>query len=357
MVTAPLNFLVSHHDICNTADRLAYEGFIPFGLVTDIAYLRIYSMLNVDAKLDRPSPYHDTLYSLMDMVNAEAIETNNPIEFAINILKLISPKVNLRKMEASRFTNQPVLIDIENKQLNYKVDISSINPEHLELLGIDDSSPVNEIKLSEETLDILKFYNGMKRVSGELFPERVSQVSKLSRISDLHKVRRYRFALPSFISDVVLKKPYIRESKTVMKQNNSVVVMVDVSWSTSNNPKYYSIVKAVLLSLLDSFVDGISEITILEFNNKPVKEVVLNTKDELKGYINYKFVPVLGPKGWKNMYNHIRKYNGESVIFITDGLEDVTDFPTNIRLYVISTNHNKHLNGLCVNSGGKFVLV
>jgi len=357
MVKAPHNFIVTAYDIMRSAERMGYEGYIPISIVSDMAYLRIYKMLNAYGATGRPSPYTETLIELMDMVNADSVETNNPIEFAINVLKLISPKVNLRSAEYCRLSGNPILIDMESRQMNYKDDISTINPEHLELLGIDASIPANELVLTDELLDIIKFYNGMKHVAGELFPTRVSQVSRLSKLSDIHKIRKYRFALPSFKTDIALKKPFIRESKVIMNQNNSVVVMVDVSWSTSTNPKYFSIVKAVLLSLLDSFIDDVTEVTILEFNNMPVKEIVLNTRQDLKEYVNYKFSPVLSAKGWKNVYNHIKKYDSNSVIFITDGLESIVNFPSNIRLFAVSTNRNKELDELCVNSGGKMVLV
>lgn len=357
MVKAPHNFHVSHYDIIRSAERMGYDGYIPLNIVVDIAYLRMYTMLNASGVIDRPSPYTNTLQSLLTMVNVNAIETDDPIEFAINVLKLISPKVNLRHAEYNRYSGDAILIDINSSQVNYKEDIALVNPEHLELLGVDTSVPANELILSDEVLDIIKFYNGMKRVTGELFPVRVTQVSRISRLSDIHKIRKYRFALPSFKTDLALKKPFIRESKTVMNQNNSVVVMVDISWSTSNNPRYFSIVKAVLLSLLDSFVDGVTEVTILEFHNIPSKEVVITTREDLKEYVNYKFTSIVSARGWKNVYNHIRKYDGDSIIFITDGLERIANFPPNIKLYGVSTNRNEQLHDLCVNSGGKLVLV
>jgi hypothetical protein len=357
MVKAPHNFHVSHYDIIHSAERMGYDGYIPLNVVVDIAYMRMYAMLHVEGVIDRPSPYTTTLQELLALVNADAIETNDPIEFAVNVFKLISPRVNLRHAEYNRYSGDTILIDIKCNQVNYKEDIALVSPEHLELLGVDTTVPANEVVLSDEVLDIIRFYNGMKHVTGELFPTRVTQVARISRLSDIHKIRKYRFALPSFKTDIALKKPFIRESKVVMNQNNSVVIMVDISWSTSNNPRYYSIVKAVLLSLLDTFVDGVTEVTVLEFHNMPSKEVVLTTREELKAYVNYKFTPVVSARGWKGVYNHIKKYDGDSVIFITDGLEDISNFPPNIKLYGVSTNRNKRLHDLCVNSGGKLVLV
>jgi len=357
MVKTPHNFIVSEYDIIRSAERMGYSGYLPIPIIIDIAYLRIYKILNINYVIERSSPYTNTLIELLDLVNSDVIETSDPIDFAINILKLISPKLDLRKAEASRLSGASIFVDIDSRQVNYKDDLTTINPAHLELLGIDIDVPTNELILSDEILDIIRFYNGMKHISGELFSERVSQVSVISRLSDIHKIRKYRFSLPSFKSDLALKKPFIRESKEVMNQNNSVVVMVDVSWSTSTNARYFSIVKAVLLSLLDSFIDGITEITVLEFNNMPVKEVVLRTSSDLKEYVNHKFTPILSAKGWNNVYNHIKKYNGDSIIFITDGLESIVNFPANIRLFAVSTNRNKELSELCINSGGKLVLV
>lgn len=359
MIPIPNNFTVSNGDIITTADRLGYDRYLPLDVIRDFAYLRIHSILGTNLTILRPNSYTSGLLELMDMINSDAIETNNSVEFAVNVLKLISPRVNLRELESSRVTKMPILIDYEFKQMNYRDDISLINPEYMELLGVDTSQPTNEIVLSEEVQDIIHFYNGITKISGELHPQTISYICPLTNLRQVGKVRKYRFGLPSFITDLALKKLFVRDSEVVMTQNNNAVVLIDVSWSTTINPKYFSIVKAVLLTLLDTFVDGVTSITILEFHSAPSRELVLSTKEEVKQYINHKPTPVIGPSGWKNVCQYIKKFRfrDESIILITDGKLNVSWIPDGLKLYAVSTGNNTSLGATCINSGGKLVLV
>ena len=359
MITAPLHFDILDDDIKDVAFRLGYNGYLPIGIIRDIAYLFMSNILMIDVKAQLISNYNKTLISLMDMIESNKVETSNPIVFAINILKLISPKVNLRVMESARKSDSIYIsIDKNDNQKNYNVDLSLLSNETKELLGIDVNEPTNEVELSDDTLSIIQYYNGMKKIPGDLLETTVPQVSKISKLSDFHKSRKYKLALPSFITDLALKKLLIRTSEVVLSQNNKVTVLVDVSWSTSKNPKYFSIVKGVLLALLDSFVDGVSEITVMEFHYIPSRELVITSKEVLKEYINYKPSPIVGPPvSWKSMCHHLQKFDGQSVIFITDGQETITSFPSNIRLFCVSTGSNKQLEAMSINSGGKLVLV
>lgn len=359
MIPAPLNFRILDGDITDSAFRLGYHGYLPIDVIRDISHLFIMRMLNMDLGWLYALEYNRVLIELLDMVESDKVETCNPIEFAVNILKLISPKVNLRLLNIAR-SNGSILIPIDenNSQQNYNVDLSLLSVETKELLGVDTNIPVNEIVLSDDVLDVIQYYNGMKKVPGDLLETVKPQVSKISKLSDFHKSRKYRLALPSFITDLALKKLLIKTSEVILSQNNKVTVLVDVSWSTTKNPKYFLIVKGVLLALLDSFIDGVSEITIMEFHNTPSRELVITTKDMLKEYINYKPSPIVGPPvNWRSMYHHIHKFDGQSVIFITDGRETITTFPSNIKLFCVSTGDNKLLETMCINTGGKLVLV
>jgi len=348
---------VSDFEIDVVAERVGYQGYIPYPIVRDLMAIRVGHLIHEETIDVRPTSYSTTLISLYNMFSDEVVRKLDLIEFAVNLLKLVSPRVNLRDLERVGSSQAPVMLDTTDSQVNYRDDLSSINKEYLEFLGVDTSVPVNEIVLSPEVYDVIHFYNGLKQISGELYPTKKVSRSKMSKVSDAHKVRKYRFAMPSFLSDIALKKLTIKTIETETKQNNSVVVMVDVSWSTTVHPTYFSMVKAVMFSLMDSFVDNMTSVEVLEFFNAPSRELTINTKEELLGYIGHKVKPVLGSTGWAGMGRYMGKYSGKTIILITDGDLSITHVPADIKLYIVSSSYNPKLAAVSFNSGGKFVIV
>lgn len=350
---------VEDYEIASMAQRLGYSKYLPFQVVRDLMALRGYQMMNDDKIEDLwPTPYSSILVSLYSMFDQLVVKGSDILEFAVNILKMLSPYVNLRELEKSLTTQEPVTIDMTCKQVNYKDDLSEVNPEYLSLLEVEiGDTPINEIVLHPDVYEVIHFYNGMKQISGSLFPITVPTRNKMTKVADVHKVRRYRFALPSFLTDIALKKPTIKAVEIETKQNNNVVVMIDVSWSTTTSSSYNSMVKAVLLTLLDSFVDNETTIDVLEFFNSPSRELTITTKEDLIKYINYKPTPRLGSSGWSSMGKYMKKYDGQSVILITDGELVTGPISGNPRLFIVSNRHNRKLSELAYNMDGKFVTV
>ncbi len=348
---------VSDFEIDVVAERIGYQGYIPYPIVRDLMAIRVGHIIHEGVIDVRPTAYSTTLISLYNTFSDEIIRQLDLIEFAVNLLKLVSPRVNLRELERGISSQHPIMMDISDSQVNYRDDLSTINKEYLEFLGVDMSVPVNEIVLTPEVYDIIHFYNGLKQISGELYPTKRISRSKMTKVSDAHKVRKYRFAMPSFMSDIALKKLTIKTIEVETKQNNSVVVMVDVSWSTTMHPTYFSMVRAVMFSLMDSFVDNRTSVEVLEFFNSPSRELTINTKDELLGYIGHKIKPVLGSTGWAGMGRYMGKYAGKTIILVTDGDLTITHVPDDIKLYIVSSSYNPKLAAVSFNSGGKFVIV
>jgi len=350
---------VEDYEISAMASRLGYVNYLPYQVVRDMMAIRGNQIMNDGKIVDLwPTPYSTALIELFSMFDQTIIKSNSILEFAVNVLKLMSRKVNLRELEKSLSTKQPVLIDLESKQVNYADDLSEVNPEYFDILGIETTGiPINELVLHPDVYEVIHFYNGLKQISGSLFPTTIVTRNKMTKVSDVHKVRRYRFALPSFLADIALKKPSIKTEEVEMKQNNSVIVMVDVSWSTTLSSTYNSMVKAVFLSLLDSFIDNETTIDVLEFFNSPSREFTISTKEELINYVNYKPTPQLGASGWSSMGKFMKKYDGKTVILITDGELVTGPISGDPKLFIVSNRFNRKLADLSFNTDGKFVVV
>lgn len=350
---------VEDYEIAAAASKLGYHGYIPHQVVRDMMAVRGNQIMNNDKIVDLwPTPYSIALIELFSMFEQNVPITGSLLEFSVSVLKLMSKRVNLRSLEQSLSTREPVVIDMEDKQVNYADDLSEISPELFEILKVDtEGTPINELVLHPDVYEVIHFYNGLKRISGDLFPVKIVTRDRMTKVSDVHKVRRYRFALPSFLADIALKKPTIKVEEIEMKQNNSVVVMVDVSWSTTLSSSYNSMVKAVMLSLLDSFIDNETTVDVLEFFNSPSREFTISTKEGLIDYINFKPTPQIGASGWSSMGKFMKKYDGKTVILITDGELVTGPIAGNPRLFIVSNRYNRKLADLSFQTDGKFVVV
>jgi hypothetical protein len=363
MIVAPDNFKgqLTNKDIYDAAERYGYEKYIPYGLVKDLFHVWAHTMMNKspESAIIEETDYDKSFAKLISFIHPDMIKRTLGTEFAFNILKKYGPELNLRLIEKFRFIGASFDFE-ENRQYNYSFDLNSVSPEVLEMVNISLDLPVNEIELSEEIEDILKFYTGTENFLGVL-----EDVPKLNREEmkyyyQVMKVPKRRLVYPTFKYDYTKKNLSVKIPVVERKDKDTLIMLVDVSSSVFTNPKYVRLYKGILLHFLDSFKDNVNTLKIYYFAYDILKEVVIKSKAELKILYNSPISSQPAIKGWKLSIIKFKKLlSSEDVILLTDGNKDADslDLTNNNSYYIICMNDNEVLKNLANKTNGKFIKV
>lgn len=337
-------------EIDETIEFIGYSGYVPYSIISDIYCLLIHQFYGTDPYIT-PCDYTELLEEVVSH-----IDNNDDYDFlltAVIVFKNLQSKINFRNVESNKNT---IMIDPDGNQKNYKVNLTDYSRQVLDILDIDLDEDLNVIELSEEIQEILEFQNGVRIMTGKSLVNEVTVKEKMNNYASIGKIRKYKYGLPWFTTDLALKKPYIKKLKEEKCQHDKAIIMIDRSMSTARKSIYQHLVKAVLLNFVDTFEDSINELTVIEFTNTIINEVVITSKKELLNYINSDLKALMSTTTYKGGFIKLNKYFGKSITLITDGNADfVEELPNKIIWNVVSLEFDSKLSAKANNTRGKFI--
>jgi hypothetical protein len=356
-----LNSEIDNKYIDEIADREGYYRFIPYTFVKHLAYAFSFYLMGKNPQdcVKEKTEYSEMFIKLLSLIQFDKIKTKNPVVFAIRVLCLTRAKLNLRKIEQSAVTSTLFVIESTDLFQNYKFDLTDLSSGQLEVLGIQQDVS-SEMELSDEVQKLLIFYDGLLCLKPSV--EQTYDVVKeqIRSFSDFSKVRRYKFALPSFAADLGLKKLQITKIDDSEKKVSEVILALDLSYSMKFHPSSKALLKSVLLYYLKELETMSNlQITILHVRGNITSTTTINTPKDLMNLIQNLPVFTLPTARADEFFHDInRQFAGRSVVFVSDGLSPLkTEIALKAKLYSISLSENETLHRMSIVSGGQHIVL
>lgn len=357
---------ISDKQIKDEAEEYGWEGYVPFNFIRNLiaAWSHMVNGMQQFACIysDNLTPYERSFKDFINLFNEAIVYRHavvNPYDFVFNILKTYGGKVNLRHVESSELSKSDFGI-FEGGEMNYDVDLSIIEPEILDLLSINTSLPVNKIGLDDDIKEVLKFYNGLRNLNGDIEEKPIYHRSPMTEYHEIVKTGKHRWVYPTFVYDFSKKNLIVKKPEVERLERRSATILVDISTSTTNYYEYSLLYKGMLVYLYDKFESDINDITLYYFAYNVEKVVRITKKEELSELINTELTPVIDRVGWDGMIHYINSnHNGDSFILLTDGLDSSLN-PKNIKnntWNIISLNYNNNLRDIASFTNGKFIKI
>ncbi len=363
MIAPAKNFVgvISDREIDEAAELYGYEDYIPYEFVKDLLHCWTNLVINDDFSVGIlvETPYEREFLKFVQMLPDDASFYTDGKKFVFEILKKYSSQLNFRAIEKSKKNGIAFEMEME-EQFNYDIDLTEIGPKTLDLLGADIKSPSNEMKLSKETLIILRFLNGFHYLPG--LTEEISKIvrTRMKNYSQIVKVSKHRLVYPTFKYNYIMKNLRTKIPIVEKKDKTKIVLVVDISSSIEKEDSYILLYKAVLLNYYRQFKDGITEIDIHFITDKPKYYRKILHKQELIELIDASLTPHISLRSWQQAYNYLEtRYKQENIVFLTDGTSGYLSFhksPPNVWT-VLSFENDKYLEALCNRTNGKFIKI
>ncbi len=349
--------------ISTMADLNDYYKYIPFKLTKDLIRVWVLASYNGGNLLDIYFPdsnaYNVDFKRLIGYIDLTAQLPKTGSQFAFDILKQVNRKVNLRQIESAK--NYGLSFDTNKEdQANYPFKLSDIPLSVLEYLNVTLPEDANQMVLTDDVEEILRFYSGVSRTPG--IDEEISKIIRtdMTDFNQLMKTNKWRFGSDLLKWDLIKKNLRVKISKVELKSETDVILLIDQSYSTANDPKYQNLYKSVLLHYYEQFRDDQTILTIYLFGHTIYDTIIIRDKQEILNFLQIPLEPIIDLRGWHSSLNYIHEnISNSDVVLITDGTEELFDIPetTSNKWSVISTDTNNKLNALCNLSGGKFIQV
>ena len=357
-----LNSKINCTDIDFIAEREGYTKFLPYTFIRHLAYSFSYHLVNLDPNecIQVYNPYTIEFKKIINMIHYDEVNTMNAIKFAIRVLKSIDRKTNLRKLETAALTGTSFTILEESNYQNYKCDLIEFSSEQLDALNIKDDDNLETIKLSDEILQILQFYDGLNLLKQTVDTKYDVVKQQIRSFGDFFKVRKYKFALPTFNVDLGMKKLQITKVDDSDVYTSEVVIAIDCSASMGYITNARSLIRSVLLYYIGQ-LDKVKNLTVtLVFITGKISMIEKFTKAKdltIAFHKLYEFgVPTFSSHTMFTELNTM--YPGKSIIFVTDGTMQLKkSIKLKFQLYSIVLNHNEILKQMSLLSGGQFIIL
>lgn len=352
---------ISTSDIDFIAEREGYTRYIPYTFVKHLAYAYSYKLVGLPPKtcIQESNSYTKIFGEVLDTINYRQVDTNNPIKFAIRVLKLIGRRANLRELETAAITGLPFTVESEPQYQNYKCDIDSLSDVQLEVIGIK-RDEIETMELSDEIQQILIFYDGLNVLKQTIDTKYDVIKQQIRSFSDFFKVRKYKLALPTFNVDLGMKKHQITKVDDSEVYTSEAIIAIDHSISMGYTTNARSLIRSILLyyigqlekvsNLTVTLVDVVGRVRFVEkFTN-------LGT---LSGAFHRELEFMLPVAPVETIFSDLNKlYPGRSVVFISDGKMPLKDqIKLKFQLYSIVLDHNEILKQMSLLSGGQFIVL
>lgn len=356
-----LNKDISISDINLIAEREGYTHFLPYTFIRYLAYSFSFYMVGKSPHecIQETNSYTEVFEKLIDMIHYDEVATFNPLTFAIRTLKLVYRKIDLRKLERASQTKEVFTIEFSDKFQNYMCDLSSLSDLQLEAIGVQ-RELVDTIELSDEVLSILQFYDGLKILKNPVDTTYDIVKQQIRSYNDFFKVRKYKFALPTFNVDLGMKKLQITKIDDSDIYTSEVIVAIDCSSFMTNNPNSRSLIRSILLYYIGQLEKVANLAVTLVYTIGRVSSIKRITDTRELSEI-FKSFPdfVLPVYPLTTIFSEFNKlYAGRSVIFISDGSMVLRE-PVKLKcqLYSIVLTHNDILKQMSLLSGGQFIIL
>ena len=347
--------------IDEASERYGYESFIPYGFIRDLFNVWTHVMFGEppERAISIDNDYEKAFSKLISFIHIDRIQQTLGTEFVFNVLKKYGPKLNLRGVEESRSLGKPFDFQLD-KQYNYNFNLKDVSYDVLRMLGISLDKPVNEIELTEEIRDILKYYSGLVSFLGFVkeFPELKRE--RMKYYYQIYKVPKRRLVYPSFAYDFATKSLPVKIPIVERKDRDTLILLIDVSYSAHQNPAYRRLYNGILLYFIDNFKNNVNTLKIYYFAFNIVSYVEVTSKEELIELYQKPLPTEYGYKGWAGSIRSFKKLlSSETVVLVTDGNKDATalDFTSNNSYHIISLKDNDVLKSLASVTNGKFIKV
>jgi hypothetical protein len=276
--------------------------------------------------------YREFLYS----IPFDLLKETTPYYMAVEMIKKLSSKYNLRKIERA-ILNRDDDFNFEETEdaLNPTIDVDILSKEVIETTNIDINKyiPLNIIKLLKETE---KFTNSFKKTQDNKL--------KMTSYSQFKEIPKYKLLLPTFNYKYPLKN-----YKIPQKSPKEIVIFRDVSASAKVMEDTF---KSLLLYFIQTYNNN-KIITVYEFTDDVKKIITLNSIKDIQEYYNTEI---------KYYYSYLKfpiKYikNYSECYIITCGVTDIYPRMVDCIVNGISKGGNIMLKSLCNNTKGKYMTI
>jgi hypothetical protein len=356
-----LEVMIDKAEIDFIADREGYTKFIPYTFVAHLIYaVSFYKVKRSQYEcIQERNDYTIMFKKVLELINWKDVKTDNPIVFAIRVLQIMSKKTDLRNLELQATTGMHFDIEEQTECQNYKFDLKSLSNTQLIALELDDKD-LNTVELSEDIQKLLLFYDGMAVLKQPVDSEYNLVKKQISSFGDFHKVRQYRFALPTFNIDLGMKKLQITKVDTTEVLTSEVILAIDYSFSMSDTLLSKEMIRSVLLYYIKQFEeDSNLSMSVVRLVGEIDSIQQITTKEELQSL--FKTVPkfVLPVKSSGSIFQDLnRTYPGRAVIFLSDGKIILKEpIKLKFKLYSIVLSPNEMLKQMSLLSGGQFIIL
>lgn len=341
---------ITNESITSFANRMGYYQYIPYDLIRDIISCHYYETFYGNYKLyyTIQKPYANDLIDLMDSVYIDP-DMSGPV-FAINLLKSISHRVNLRSIG-----DKGIVYETEH-QFNYDVDLLSFDSCVQELLDINESN-YNSTELSDDILNILRKTNGITIGCGF---DKVSVTTKnqMKHYESLVRVSSTARCMPDFTAKFVQKQLLIKQPDYDYISKNEKILAIDISASIDPEVVEQSIYTGAII-LASHFKNVGFTLDLLLFGNDIYYSYKVTSIQQLKEICKLPHKDITYRNSWRNTANKIfNTYHGKEIVIITDGTEEniYANKWSNNTIHCISDTKNDKLSNLCKRTNGKFFI-
>lgn len=363
MICSAKNFTgkLTDKQIQDASEKYGYENFIPYGLVRDLfnVWTQVIFGNIPNTAIIVENDYDKAFIKLISYIHVNKIKQTLGTEFAFNILKQYGSKLNLRKIEEARITGDTFEFE-EGEQYNYNFNLNEVSSNILHILSLSFDKPLNEINLSDEIKDILKYYTGIQSFLGILEDSPILKREQMKHYHQIVKVPKRRLVYPTFKYDYTTKKLPVKIPIVEKKDKDTLTLLIDISSSVFIDSKYILLYKGILLYFIDNFKDNINTLKIYYFAYNVVEYLEIKSVQELTNLFFTPLKPAHGMRGWTQSIIRFKKVlNSETIILMTDGSKDAEalDFTNNNNYHVISLKENKVLKSLANITNGKFIKI
>lgn len=363
MVIPAKNFIgkLTNKQIYDAAERYGYENYIPYGFIRDLFSVWTHIMFGNEPEtaIIGETDYDISFKKLISLMSPERIKRSIGTEFAFNILNKYGPKLNLRNIENNRKTGLAFDFE-EDKQYNYDFNLSNMSPKILSLVGVQLDAPINEIFISDELKDILKYYMGIRNFLGILEDKPRIDRRQMRNYAEIMKVPKRRLVYPTFKYDYITKNLPVKIPTVEKIDRDTLVLLIDVSASSVRNHKYVRLYKSLLLYLFENFKNNFNTLKIYYFSYSVNSYIEIKSSKQLSTLIYKPLTIGFGMKGWKNSIEYFKKtLHSSTIVMLTDGEKDAQalDLTKNNKYHIITLKDNSVLKNLARVTNGKFIKV
>lgn len=364
MIVPAKNFsgTITSVQIEDAAEFYGYEGYIPYGFINDLVFAWTHTAIgdSITAGIQEHSSYDISLRGFLNIINKNSYNDVSAFEFVFKLLQAYNKRTNFRDVEFNRENKLKFNWKEEKKQYNYDFNLRQIDPKILSFLDIEIFNSFNEVELTEEVKDVLRFYNSIESKVGIVEEQSEIVRERMKNYSQLVKISKHRYLYPTFKYDYSTKNLYTKIPIVEQIDRSKSHVLVDISSSTKNESKYGSMYKAMLLHFLSSMKEEGDCITFYYFSNEIRYIKKVTNPEELKALINTPFKIHVDVVGWQDVYDYIEnKLQNEYVVLITDGTDSGIKIGKSQKnkWIVISFEENTLLRRLSTNTEGKFIKI